>query len=63
MQSSSGAEYPAMSHGACEFLWLKVLLKELGFVEDSPMISNYDNTVAIYIASNLVYHECTNILK
>lgn len=54
MQSSSGAEYPAMSHGACEFLWLKVLLKELGFVEDSPMISNYDNTVAIYIASNLV---------
>jgi len=46
------AEYKAMVHTACEMMWLKSLLWELGFNVDGPMPTYCDNQPAIYIVSN-----------
>jgi len=48
------AEYKAMAYTACEMVWLKNLLVQLG-----PMSMHCDNQSAIYIAHNPVFHERT----
>ena len=58
-RSSVEAEYRAMAHTSCELMWIKHLLKELRFVVKLPMTMHCDNQVAIYIASNPVFHERT----
>lgn len=39
--------------------WLKILLKELGFVPKKPMVLVSDNMAAIGIANNRVQHDRT----
>jgi len=56
-RSSAEAEYRATTHTACEMMWLKSLLWELGFTVDSLVPMYYDNQVATYIAINPVFHE------
>ena len=51
------AEYGAMAHTSCEFMWIKHLLEELRFVVKLPMTMHYDNQAAIYIASNFEFYE------
>lgn len=40
-RSSAEAEYRAMAHTACELIWLKTLLSELGV----EVVSSYENVL------------------
>lgn len=57
--SSAEAEYRALHHATTELTWLKLLLSELGFGPDKPMLLFCDNTAAIKIANNPVQHDRT----
>lgn len=54
--SSCEAEYIFGCHAACQGVWLKELMKELGVVEDSPVLLKMDNTSAMNLAKNPVSH-------
>ena len=58
-RSSAEAEFRGMSHGVCELLWLKKLLRDLGFKPKDAMKLHCDNKAAIEIAHNLVQHDRT----
>ena len=58
-KSSTKFEYRAMSAACSEIVWLYGLLADLGFSQSNPTSLHTDNTSAIYIASNLVFHERT----
>jgi len=58
-KSSAEAEFRAMAQGACETLWLKILLTELGFDSKDSMRLYCDNKAAISIAHNPVQHDQT----
>ncbi|KAK4407439.1 Retrovirus-related Pol polyprotein from transposon RE1 [Sesamum angolense] len=62
-RSSAVAEYRAMTHTTSEILWLKNLLKELGFLYDDPVPMHCDNQAAIHIASKPVFHERTKHIE
>ncbi|CAL2227109.1 unnamed protein product [Prunus armeniaca] len=57
--SSAEAEYRGMTQGVCELLWLRRLLRDLGFGPQKPIDLYCDNKVAIAIEHNLVQHDCT----
>ncbi|XP_070668963.1 uncharacterized mitochondrial protein AtMg00810-like [Malus domestica] len=56
-RSSAKAEFRVMSHGVCELLWLKKLLRDLGFKPKGVMKLHYDNKAVIEIAHNPVQHD------
>jgi len=55
--SSTESEYCAMSFACSEIIWLRGLLGELGFPQVEPTPLHADNTSAIQIAANTVFHE------
>jgi hypothetical protein len=52
-----------MTKGLCEILWIKGLLKELGYPMEIEIKMYRDNKVAIVIANNLVQHDRTKHVK
>ncbi|CAL9001600.1 unnamed protein product [Prunus brigantina] len=62
-KSSTEAEYRAMSAACSEIIWLRGLLTELGFGPIHPTPLHVDNTSAIQIAANPVYHERTKHIE
>ncbi|KAL3523634.1 hypothetical protein ACH5RR_016468 [Cinchona calisaya] len=62
-KSSTEAEYRAMSAACSEITWLRGLLAELGFSQAQPTPLHADNTSAIQIAANPVYHERTKHIE
>ncbi|CAL2237756.1 unnamed protein product [Prunus armeniaca] len=58
-RSSAEAEYRGMAHDVCELLWLRRLLRDLGFGPKKPMDLYCDNKAAIAIAHNPVQHDRT----
>ncbi|KAM1500063.1 hypothetical protein ACFX10_022669 [Malus domestica] len=58
-RSSVEAEFRGMAHGVQELLWLKILLRELGFNSTKPSNLYCDNKAAISITHNPVQHDCT----
>ncbi|KAL9379742.1 hypothetical protein Peur_028224 [Populus x canadensis] len=62
-KSSTEAEYRAMSAACSEIVWLRGLISELGFPPTDPTPLYGDNTSAIQITANLVYHECTKHIE
>ncbi|KAK4406265.1 Retrovirus-related Pol polyprotein from transposon RE2 [Sesamum angolense] len=62
-KSSAEAEYRAMTHTTSEILWLKNLLKELGFTYDDPVPMHCDNQAATHIANDLIFHERTTHIE
>ena len=57
--SSAEAEYRAISSASSEIVWLRCLLKEFGVLLQKPTPLFADNTSAIQIAQNPVFHERT----
>lgn len=62
-KSSTEAEYRSMSAACSEIIWLRGLLAELGFSQAEPTPLHGDNTSAIQIAANPVYHERTKHIE
>jgi hypothetical protein len=58
-RSSVEAEYRGMAQGMCELLWLRRLLRDLGFGPKKTMDLYCDNQAAIAIAHNPVQHDRT----
>ncbi|BFG15965.1 hypothetical protein CerSpe_022390 [Prunus speciosa] len=58
-RSSAEAEYRGMSHGVCELMWLRKLLRDLGCKSKKAMNLYCDNKAAISIAHNPVQHDRT----
>ena len=57
------SEYRAMSVACFEIVWLHGMLSENGFSQPDPTPLYADNTSAIQIASNPVYHERTKHIE
>ncbi|KAH9780093.1 protein kinase domain-containing protein [Citrus sinensis] len=62
-KSSTESEYRAMSAGCLEIVWLRGLLAELGFSQSNPTPLHADNTSAIQICVNPVFHERTKHIE
>ena len=62
-RSSAGVEYRAMALTTCELIWLKHLLQELRLWKNEQMKFICDNQAALYISSNLVFHEMTKHIE
>jgi len=62
-KSSTESEYRAMSTACSEIVWLRGLLTEIGFPQSNPTPLHADNTSAIQIATNPVYHERTKHIE
>lgn len=62
-KSSAEAEYRSLSVVSDELFWLTNFLKELHFSFVKPTLLFCDNTAAIHIAHNAVFHERTKNLE
>ncbi|RVW77694.1 Retrovirus-related Pol polyprotein from transposon RE1 [Vitis vinifera] len=62
-KSSTEVEYRAMSTACSEIVWLRDLLKELGFLHTTFTPLHANNTSAIQIATNPVFHERTKHIE
>uniref|UniRef100_A0A2N9IH78 Integrase catalytic domain-containing protein n=1 Tax=Fagus sylvatica TaxID=28930 RepID=A0A2N9IH78_FAGSY len=62
-KSSTESEYRAMSQACAEILWLRGLLTELGFSPRGPTSLHADNTSAIHISANPIFHERTKHIQ
>ena len=48
---------------ACEAVWLKRILKDLGVPITDPIFLYYDNTRSIHLAQNSVFHALTKHIE
>ena len=62
-KSSTESEYRAMSTTCSEILWLRGLLAKIGCVQSKPTPLHADNTSAIQITANPVFHERTKHIE
>ena len=62
-KSSTESEYRVMSLACSKIIWLRGLLAELDFSKTDPTPLHADNTSAIQIMTNLVYHERTKHIE
>ena len=62
-KSSTEVEYPAMSIACSKIVWLRGLLEELGFPQTTYTPLHADNTSAIQVATNPVFHARTKDIE
>lgn len=62
-RSSAEAKYRAMATTACELVWLKGLVEDLGCSCSTLMTLFCDNQAAMHIAVNPVFHERTKHIE
>ena len=55
--SSTKVEYVATNSASCQALWLKRLLSDFGYTENEPISILCDNTSAISLSKNNVFHQ------
>lgn len=56
-RSSAESEFRGMAHGVCELLWIRNILKDLGFIIIKAMNLHCDNKAAIMIGHNPIQHD------
>ncbi|GJZ66365.1 putative RNA-directed DNA polymerase [Tanacetum coccineum] len=56
-RSSAESEFRGMAHGVCELLWIRNILKDLGFIILKAMNLHCDNKAAIMIGHNPIQHD------
>nr|GEY03384.1 hypothetical protein [Tanacetum cinerariifolium] len=56
-RSSAEAEYRSMAFATCEVMWLSNLLGDMGVKNLLPVVMYCDNSSALQIAANPVFHE------
>ncbi|GJZ89010.1 ribonuclease H-like domain-containing protein [Tanacetum coccineum] len=56
-RSSAEAEYRSMASATCEVIWLSNLVGDMGVKDLLPVVLYYDNSSALQIAANPVFHE------
>ncbi|CAL2268804.1 unnamed protein product [Prunus armeniaca] len=61
--SSAEAKYRGIAQGVCELLWLRRLLRDLGFGPQKPMDLYCDNKAAIATAHNPVQYDRTKHME
>ena len=62
-KSSKEVEYRAMSATSSKIVWLRGPLYELGFPQSNPTPFHANNTSAIRITANPVFHEHTKHIE
>ncbi|PKU85121.1 Retrovirus-related Pol polyprotein from transposon TNT 1-94 [Dendrobium catenatum] len=62
-KSSTEAEYRSLSSATSEILWLRRLLSEFQVPQTQPTILNCDNTSAIALAHNPIFHARTKHIE
>lgn len=62
-RSTVEAKYRAIAKASTELIWMKMLLEELGFKVKEPLQLQCDNTAAIHIANNPIFHERTKHME
>ncbi|GKD99451.1 hypothetical protein Tco_1387435 [Tanacetum coccineum] len=62
-RSSAEAAYKAMTLTCCEVTWLVNLFKDLGIKDLEYVDLHCDNQVALYIATNLMFHARTKHIE
>ncbi|PKU87110.1 Retrovirus-related Pol polyprotein from transposon TNT 1-94 [Dendrobium catenatum] len=62
-RSSTEAEYRALATEAAEVIWLRRLLEELNIPQNKPTTVYCDNTSAIALANNPVFHARTKHIE
>ena len=60
--STTEAEYMAASDGAKEAIWLRQLLKDIGFEQKRPTLIMIDNQSAIVLTKNAEFHQRTKYI-
>ncbi|GKE22818.1 ribonuclease H-like domain-containing protein [Tanacetum coccineum] len=55
--SSAEAEYRSMASATCEVIWLSILLSDMGVKNLLPVMMYCDNSSALQIDANPVFHE------
>ena len=58
-RSSAEDEFRGMAFRVCEALWLRILLRDLGYLLRYPIQLDCDNKAACDISHNLVQHDQT----
>ena len=61
--SSTEAEYRGAAVAACEAVWLKRILKDLGIPLTDPICILYNNMSNIYLACNPMFHARTRHIE
>ncbi|GKC00221.1 retrovirus-related pol polyprotein from transposon TNT 1-94 [Tanacetum coccineum] len=60
--SSTEAEYVAAASCACQVIWIRGILKELGMKQEDGIVIKCDNTSTIKLSKNPVFHgKCKHI--
>ena len=62
-QSSTEAEYKALTNATAEVIWVQSMLKELGMAQDQSPCLWCDNLGATYLFANLVFHARTKHIE
>ncbi|KAJ8765427.1 hypothetical protein K2173_013185 [Erythroxylum novogranatense] len=58
-RSSTESEYKALANATAELMWLRTLLREIGYLPLQPATLWCDNMSAIYLTSNPIFHALT----
>ena len=61
--SSTEAEYRGAAVAACEAIWLKSIVKDLGIPIKDPICLDYNNMSSIYLTRNPVFQAWTKHIE